>query len=358
MVKKKIYLYDLIGIKSGMDYYLNSFKKLLNENGIECIIRSNYFSEGVVFFSNIFTGNKIIQILKLIRNLINFLRYSNKDTSIFLFYGTFIDLIFFLFFFRNNKVIIDLHETIILDNKSSFLEKIISYFFKHSRNRIIFHSDTIKHKVMSYGFVGDLIYVPHFKYSINKKHNSQNICHDVKNSIKSASVNYLFFGNLRESKGVIELLNLIKNYKVKNRLKNVNFIIAGQDIFNIIDDCQYSSLENVSLIKRHINHDELVYLFKNSNFILLPYKSISQSGVLEMAIFFEKQIITSDLEYFKNILNKHKSFGYNFNLNEQDKFNEVIKNSSFNSNCKISSDDLKKYYSSDEFDKFIKKIKI
>ena len=95
-MKKKIYIYDIIGIKSGMDYYLNSFKKLLNENEIECSIRSNYLSEGVIFFSNIFKGSKIIRILKLIRNLIKFLRYSNKDISVFLYYGTYIDL-FFLF---------------------------------------------------------------------------------------------------------------------------------------------------------------------------------------------------------------------------------------------------------------------
>ena len=50
-MKKKIYIYDLIGIKSGMDYYLNSFKKLLNKNEIECSIRSNYLSDGVIFFS-------------------------------------------------------------------------------------------------------------------------------------------------------------------------------------------------------------------------------------------------------------------------------------------------------------------
>lgn len=352
----KIYLYDLIGVKSGMDYYLNSFKKLLNDYDIECTIRSNYPSEGKVFFSNIFTGNIIFRILKLFRNLFYFLRHINKDTSIFLFYGTYIDLLFIIFCFRNNKVIIDLHETIILDNKSSILERITSFIFKYSKNRIIYHSEKIKDKAMSYGFVGDLIYVPHFKYSVDKNYDIQNISHDVISSIKSKSVNYLFFGNLRKSKGVIELFDLIKQFKLKNRLSNVNFIIAGQDIFNIIDDYQDVSSENFTLIRRHINHDELVYLFKNSNFILLPYKTISQSGVLEMALFFKKQIITSDLEYFKNILDKYKSFGYNFNLNEQEKFNEVINKSVLNFKYKISDDDLKKYYSLDVFDNFIKEL--
>ncbi len=325
----KIYLYDLIGIKSGMNYYLESFKKLLNDNNIEVTVRSNYINEGDIFFHNIFSGNTFIKIIKLILNLIKFKSkiLFSKNISIFLFYGTYIDILFFVFCFRSKNVFIDVHESVLLDNKSVLLKIITPFLFKFSENKVIYHSQKSKNSVLEFGFKNELIFVPHFKYKINKNIEIKNVGFDVINAINNTTINYLFFGNIRESKGVLELLNLIEYFNNKNKLSNVNFIIAGQDIFKLIDNSKYNYVFNLKIITKHINDDELVYLFNNSNFILLPYKNISQSGVLEMAIHFEKQIITSNLEYFKSILEKHKTFGYLFNLNDKNAFLKVIEES-------------------------------
>ena len=73
------------------------------------------------------------------------------------------------------------------------------------------------------------------------------------------------------------------------------------------------------------------YLFKNCNFIALPYLEIYQSGVLAKARQYKLPIITTKIKYFIDYINLYPSFGYSYegekdlklilsNLNKEDKF--------------------------------------
>ena len=53
---------------------------------------------------------------------------------------------------------------------------------------------------------------------------------------------------------------------------------------------------------RYIEDPELYEEINNCDLIVLPYRAISQSGVLLLAIFFEKNIICSDLPSFKETM--------------------------------------------------------
>lgn len=355
----KVYIYDMIGIKSGMNYYLDSFQKLLKNNNIKPIIRSNYYNDGIIFYRNIFTNNIVFNLINLIFNLVKFNLKTmfSKEISIFLFYGTYVDLFFFFFFFRNKKVLIDIHEIIPRESNSFLLKLVIPILFKFSKNILIYHSEKIENFIIKYKFNNEMIFVPHFKYEINKEYRKNKIGLDIINAIEKTSVNYLSFGNITKTKGVQELLDLIESNNDKFKFSNVNFVVAGQDIDRLINKSKYKSSNNIKIITRHIKHDELIYLFNSCRFILLPYKNVSQSGVLEMAIHFEKQIITSNLKYFKDILNKYKSFGYSFDLNNENSFIDVISRSILNKDSKVTKEDVVKYKSYKEFDVLIQKIK-
>ena len=41
----------------------------------------------------------------------------------------------------------------------------------------------------------------------------------------------------------------------------------------------------------------------------LPYRKTSQSGILEMAFYFRKPILASDVPYFRRMLTEFPSFG-------------------------------------------------
>lgn len=51
------------------------------------------------------------------------------------------------------------------------------------------------------------------------------------------------------------------------------------------------------------------YLYQNVDYLSLPYRKTSQSGILEMAFYFKKPIIASDVTYFRKTLEEFPSFG-------------------------------------------------
>lgn len=59
---------------------------------------------------------------------------------------------------------------------------------------------------------------------------------------------------------------------------------------------------DVHIIPEFVSDDELNHLILDSNVIVLPYREISQSGVLLLALYFERPIICSDLPSFRETL--------------------------------------------------------
>ncbi len=59
---------------------------------------------------------------------------------------------------------------------------------------------------------------------------------------------------------------------------------------------------NVNWINEYVSDEELNRIIEESSLILLPYRKISQSGVLLLALSYMKPIITSDLDSFKETL--------------------------------------------------------
>ena len=108
----------------------------------------------------------------------------------------------------------------------------------------------------------------------------------------------LFFGLIKEVKGLELLLKAFKLLLEKQ--SDVCLLIAGKawkndfSVYqNIIDKYQLS--ENCIIHNNFIAHDDVPYYFSASDLVVLPYKKIYQSGVLLMAMSYEKQVLVSDL---------------------------------------------------------------
>ena len=114
----------------------------------------------------------------------------------------------------------------------------------------------------------------------------------------------LFFGILRENKGMEELINAIKLLKTKNSLKNIKLLIYTtlRDHFELKDYYlslirQYKLEKDIIAnirIKQTMSLKEIETIFKASDVVVLPYTHISQSGILNLAIGFHKPVIISD----------------------------------------------------------------
>lgn len=124
-----------------------------------------------------------------------------------------------------------------------------------------------------------------------------------KNMIRENEMNFIMYGNLSDYKGVDIFVDAISKlpdiYK-----KKVRGVIAGEMQNKVL--CQKLQEESKSLnidwYPYYLPEQELNRRIDDANVIVLPYKNISQSGVLLLALYFRRYIITSDLPTFKETL--------------------------------------------------------
>jgi D-inositol-3-phosphate glycosyltransferase len=117
--------------------------------------------------------------------------------------------------------------------------------------------------------------------------------------VKSDDFVILFFGHIKEVKGLDVLLRAIPKV-VADVCDRVQLVIAGKvwkDDFSryqkLIDDM---GLRDVCVLHiRHIPDQELPNFYGAADVVVLPYKRIYQSGVLLMAMSFGKPVVVSNV---------------------------------------------------------------
>lgn len=106
----------------------------------------------------------------------------------------------------------------------------------------------------------------------------------------------LFFGSIRPYKGVDILIEAFKSSNCKN--KGIRLVIAGKDIDgNVLHGEQDN---DIIILNRYIENEELATLITNSLFAVLPYKSATQSGVTKTAIALDKPMICTNVGNLPN----------------------------------------------------------
>ena len=123
------------------------------------------------------------------------------------------------------------------------------------------------------------------------------------NDTNSGTLTFIMYGNLSYYKGVDVFIEAIKLLPQEYRAK-MKAVIAG----NIQDDkLRYIPKEffeelNIDWHPYFLPEKELYERIDDANVIVLPYRQISQSGVLLLALYFRRLIVTSDLPSFKETL--------------------------------------------------------
>lgn len=121
-------------------------------------------------------------------------------------------------------------------------------------------------------------------------------------SIDYRCIKITMFGTQSYYKGTDLFIDAISKLPKEQR-QNIQPIIIGPTAESFYKQyCDKANLNNIIWIKNWVTMDELQVAIDNSDIIVLPYRSISQSGVLLQALYFKKLIITSDLDSFKETL--------------------------------------------------------
>jgi len=142
---------------------------------------------------------------------------------------------------------------------------------------------------------------------------------------KNSKVRFLFFGSILPYKGLETLVKAV-NYLITDlNSKNFSLAIAGN-----CNDANWSELKR--LIKypefvqteiRTIKNSEIPNLFCNSDYLILPYRDVTQCGPLMIAYNYKIPVIASDLPGFRDYISEGNT-GYLFEKNNAQKLAEIM----------------------------------
>jgi len=223
----------------------------------------------------------------------------------------------------------------------------------------IFLNKIDRFMVMSESVKTDLLkIVPNAKYKLTP-HPIYNIFGNVmdkelakKNLGITAKNVILYFGLIREYKGVDILLNSIP--KIKEGLNDFIVIVAGEcyektkKYYDIIEKLGIQN--SVDLRLKFIPDSEVTNYFSATDIVALPYRTATQSGITQIAYNFNRPVIVSDVGGLSEIVPNEK-VGYVVEPNsdgfakaivkffKEDKFDDFSENVS----------NYKKQYSWDKF---------
>ena len=126
----------------------------------------------------------------------------------------------------------------------------------------------------------------------------------------------LFFGFVREYKGLIHIINAMP--EIKNALENVKLYIVGDfagdkeqyiekiNILNV-NDC-------VKIFDGYIPDEEVENFFAAADVVVLPYESATQSGIVQIAYSFRIPVIVTNVGGLPEVVEDGKT-GYIVEVN-------------------------------------------
>lgn len=116
-------------------------------------------------------------------------------------------------------------------------------------------------------------------------------------NLNSSSNYILFFGFIRDYKGLDILLEAMDDERVRQH--QVKLIVAGEFYGNerkYFDIIERNQLENQLILANHfIKDEEVKYYFSVADVVVQPYKNATQSGVTQIAYQFEKPMIVTNV---------------------------------------------------------------
>ena len=322
-----IYLVDTIGTETGMHLYDQSFSNTLQAKGVAVRVLSNYTSADgsqKALFPNFYHGGKLLMMVKFAWALFVFaiFRFLHSGTYVYQSFGLrMIDQFFIRIIGRKNLFVIvhDIFEITGTNGEDARKVQKIDFYQKRIP-AIICHSENALQTLHDFGYQGRTIYYPHFSYEFSKEINPLEVAAEIKEAVETDKINFLFFGQLRQTKGITILQQTIDILKQKDFEGNI--IIAGMDKEHFIDETQQPSF--VKTILRYITDSELNHLFSTCQYVLLPYTEIYQSGVLEVVIYFRCPALMSDIPYFRQMVDDFPSFGHLYHPNTPEALTELM----------------------------------
>lgn len=176
---------------------------------------------------------------------------------------------------------------------------------------LIVHTESLKNKLANFYSISPAkIHVVHHGYFSGARTSADIDILKKKYHVPLGKKVLLFFGTVRENKGLAVLLHAMQELK-----SDFFLLIAGKSAGSsevptehyqkIIENTRLSG--SVHWVKKYVLSEEVAEVFKIADALILPYKKTfhAQSGVLNLAIGYEKPCVVSDVGGIGETVNKY-----------------------------------------------------
>ena len=245
----------------------------------------------------------------------------------------------------------------IYPHESYFFERyFIKKFFSNIKSFLIMSSDSEKKLLPLINNKTKIIksFLP-LKENLESKLNKIEACEKL-NIKKPPKLFLLFFGFIRDYKGLDILINALSDMKNLD----VKLLIAGESYIStkkIRDLINKNGVSNMIIWDRkYIPNSDINLYFSACDAVVLPYRKISQSGIIPMAYHFDKLVVSSDIPSLKEHI-VEKETGYMFKKNNSNDLSNVLTEIYHNHNFNNSENFIYKYKSRYSFDNFLNDFK-
>lgn len=146
---------------------------------------------------------------------------------------------------------------------------------------------------------------------------------NIEKNHEKKTVVFLFYGAIRENKGLeflIEAANkLPKTYDGTYKIKIYGDTNKWHYYQNMIHNIQ-----NFDLKIERVPDNEVANLFASADYLVLPYRDVSQSGPLSVAYYYNLPVIASNHDGFKEFIHNNEN-GFLFKNEDSDDLSRVLR---------------------------------
>ncbi|MBC7382727.1 MAG: glycosyltransferase family 4 protein [Bacteroidia bacterium] len=211
----------------------------------------------------------------------------------------------------------------IIPHEKRFYDKRFTWYFLKNIDGFLSMSEEVYNQVAVLEPTKPRVYVTHPMYdmfgdALNKTEAKQKLGLD-------ANTNYiLFFGFIRKYKGLNLLLESFA--KVNRQGLNLKLIVAGEfyeDAQPYLDQINILGLsDDVILRTDFIPNNEVATYFSACDMVVQTYLSATQSGVTQIAYFYNKPMLVTDVGGLAELV-PHNKVGYVCNLDPTEIANSI-----------------------------------
>lgn len=184
----------------------------------------------------------------------------------------------------------------IIPHERHFYDNVLTRYFIGSVTRFVCMSSQVENELKSFGTDKPVSIAPHPVYSnYGEPVNREEACQRL--GLDPECRYALFFGLVRDYKGLDILLNAWSELKKDKRNADKKLIVAGEfytDPAPYIEQIGYLGLvDSVIIHDRFIPDDKVALYFSVADMVVQPYKSATQSGVTQIAYNFDLPMIVT-----------------------------------------------------------------